>query len=50
MRSAWFTRVQVEAMILAGEITDAQSIAAYAQLLVEKIPARTRGSLGISAL
>ncbi len=37
MRSAWFTRVQVEAMMLAGEITDAQSIAAYAQLLlVEK--------------
>jgi 8-oxo-dGTP pyrophosphatase MutT (NUDIX family) len=37
MRSAWFTRAQVEAMILAGEITDAQSIAAYAQLfLVEK--------------
>ena len=37
MRSAWFTRAQVEAMIVAGEITDAQSIAAYAQLLlVEK--------------
>lgn len=34
MRSAWFTRDQVEAMILAGEITDAQSVAAYAQLLL----------------
>lgn len=34
MRSDWFTRDQVEAMILAGEITDAQSVAAYAQLLL----------------
>lgn len=34
MRSAWFTRDQVEAMIRAGEITDAQSVAAYAQLLL----------------
>lgn len=38
MRSAWFTRDQVEAMILAGEITDAQTVAAYAQLLLaEKV-------------
>jgi 8-oxo-dGTP pyrophosphatase MutT (NUDIX family) len=34
MRSAWFTRAEVEAMILAGEITDAQSVAAYAHLLL----------------
>lgn len=34
MRSAWFTRDQVEAMILAGEITDSPSIAGYAQLLL----------------
>lgn len=34
MRSAWFTRDQVETMILAGEITDAQSVAAYAKLLL----------------
>ena len=33
MRSQWFPRVRVEQMILAGEITDAQSIAAYALLL-----------------
>ena len=37
MRSAWFTRHQVEAMIMAGEITDAQSIAAYAQLLLAEM-------------
>ena len=34
MRSAWFTRAEVEAMILAGEITDAQSVAAYTLLLL----------------
>ena len=34
MHSAWFTRAEVEAMILAGEISDAQSIAAYAHLLL----------------
>lgn len=32
MRAAWFERAKFEAMITAGEITDAQSIAAYAQL------------------
>ncbi|MBI3213837.1 MAG: NUDIX hydrolase [Mycobacterium sp.] len=32
MRSAWFQRAQVEEMIRAGEITDAQSIAAWALL------------------
>ena len=34
MGSEWFARADVERMILAGEITDAQSIAAYAQLLL----------------
>ncbi|MCW2653429.1 MAG: 8-oxo-dGDP phosphatase [Mycobacterium sp.] len=34
MRSAWFSREQVEAMIRSGEITDAQSIAAFAQFLL----------------
>jgi hypothetical protein len=34
MRSAWFTRAEVEAMILAGEFTDAQSVAAYTLLLL----------------
>ncbi len=34
MHSAWFTRDQVEEMILSGDITDAQSIAAYALLLL----------------
>ena len=33
MRSKWFARGQVEQMILDGEITDAQSIAAYALLM-----------------
>lgn len=32
MRSAWFPRADVEAMIRRGEITDAQSIAAWALL------------------
>jgi len=34
MHFDWFHRARVEQMILAGEITDAQSIAAYAQLLL----------------
>ena len=34
MDSRWFSRTDVERMILAGEITDAQSIAAYAKLLL----------------
>lgn len=34
MHFEWFTRTAVEQMILSGEITDAQSIAAYAQLLL----------------
>lgn len=36
MRSAWFTRSAVEAMMRAGEITDSQSIAAYALLLLSE--------------
>ncbi|BBY14673.1 ADP-ribose pyrophosphatase [Mycolicibacterium litorale] len=34
MRSAWFTRAEFERMITDGEITDAQSIAAYGMLLL----------------
>lgn len=34
MHFAWFTRNRVEEMIRGGEITDAQSIAAYALLLL----------------
>ena len=34
MHFEWFTRTAVEQMILSGEITDAQSIAAYVQLLL----------------
>lgn len=36
MRSAWFDRAQVEAMITEGEMTDAQSIAAYALLVLHE--------------
>jgi 8-oxo-dGTP pyrophosphatase MutT (NUDIX family) len=39
MRSAWFPRSTVEDMIRRGEITDAQSVAAYALLvLYERSP------------
>ena len=34
MASAWFTRAQVEQMMRGGDITDAQSIAAWALLLL----------------
>lgn len=34
MRSAWFSRADIDKMILTGEITDAQSIAAWAQLML----------------
>lgn len=34
MRTAWFDRAQVERMIADGEITDAQSVAAYTLLLL----------------
>jgi hypothetical protein len=33
MRTAWFDRSEFEKMIVRGEITDAQSIAAYTLLL-----------------
>ncbi len=36
MRSAWFARAEIERMIRTGEMTDAQSIAAYAQLLLSE--------------
>ncbi|GAB3544060.1 8-oxo-dGTP pyrophosphatase MutT (NUDIX family) [Actinopolyspora lacussalsi] len=36
MRSAWFTRAELERMIRRGEITDAQSIAAYTLLLLHE--------------
>ncbi|WP_422745534.1 NUDIX domain-containing protein [Mycobacterium sp. WMMD1722] len=36
MRSAWFSRAEVERMIGAGEITDSQSIAAYGLLLLRE--------------
>jgi 8-oxo-dGDP phosphatase len=36
MRSAWFTRSAVEAMITKGDVTDAQSIAAYTLLLLHE--------------
>lgn len=36
MRTAWFPRAEVEAMIAAGQITDAQSIAAYTLLLLHE--------------
>lgn len=34
MHSEWFTRAEVEQMILDGDITDAQSIAAWTQFLL----------------
>ena len=36
MRSAWFDRAKFEAMVAAGEITDAQSLAAYTLLLLHE--------------
>jgi 8-oxo-dGTP pyrophosphatase MutT (NUDIX family) len=36
MRSAWFSRAKVESMMSNGEITDAQSLAAYALLLLHE--------------
>ncbi|MCV7301493.1 NUDIX hydrolase [Mycobacterium barrassiae] len=36
MHSAWFDRAEVERMMRDGEITDAQSIAAYALLLLSE--------------
>ena len=36
MRAAWFSRAEFEAMIRSGEVTDAQSIAAYTLLLLRE--------------
>src|ERR1700744_2186061 len=36
MRSAWFSRDDVERMIRSGEITDSQSIAAYSLFLLRR--------------
>jgi 8-oxo-dGDP phosphatase len=36
MRSAWFSRAKFESMIGNGEVTDAQSVAAYALLLLHE--------------
>lgn len=36
MRAAWFSREEFEKMVAADEITDAQSIAAYALLLLHE--------------
>ncbi|GGM35323.1 ADP-ribose pyrophosphatase [Longimycelium tulufanense] len=36
MRTAWFSRDEFEAMIRRGEITDAQSVAAYTLLLLHE--------------
>ena len=36
MRTAWFTRDEFEKLISRGEITDAQSVAAYALLLLHE--------------
>ena len=41
MRSAWFTRVEVERMIGDGTITDAKSIAAYTLLLLHRHDVRS---------
>ena len=38
MRSAWFTRADVERMINDGTMTDSKSIAAYALLLMRTTP------------
>lgn len=37
MRTAWFSREQVTAMMRTGEITDAQSIAAYGLLMLYEL-------------
>ena len=36
MRSAWFHRDEVEKMIMTGEFSDAQSLAAYAHLMLSE--------------
>lgn len=41
MRSAWFTRSEVEHLIAAGTICDAKSVAAYTLLLLSEAAARS---------
>ena len=36
MRSAWFTRAEVERLITDGTVSDAKSVAAYALLLLRE--------------
>ena len=43
MHSDWFTAEQIEDMILAGEITDAQSLAAWLQLRLRATPPAPNG-------
>jgi 8-oxo-dGTP pyrophosphatase MutT (NUDIX family) len=43
MCSAWFGRAKFESMITSGEITDAQSIAAYGLLLLHERGRQTAG-------
>jgi 8-oxo-dGTP pyrophosphatase MutT (NUDIX family) len=38
MRSAWFHRDELEKMIMTGEFSDAQSLAAYAHLMLAERP------------
>jgi len=45
MRSAWFSRATFESMIAAGEVTDAQSLAAYALLLLHERGPNPSGGL-----
>ena len=40
MRSAWFTRAEVDRMIVRGSMTDAKSCAAYALLLLHERTSR----------
>jgi len=37
MRSAWFTRAEVEGMIADGTVTDAKTLAAYALVLLGRL-------------
>lgn len=38
MRSAWFSRADLDGMVRSGELCDAQSLAAYALLLLHEHP------------
>ncbi len=40
MRSAWFSRTEVERLIIDGTVSDAKSIAAYALLLLREATPR----------